>query len=256
MNLDEIPRAAQPPADARPSAVVARLRAVRPSRRAVLRGLVVGAAAAALVPLDWYLSRRAAAAEPADRSEHLGCMPVSYDEEANNWPAAGAAVCFGGWRRGTYPCSDGFHREGSFADDEARFTSTRLTTNCHGRNAWRWQGWRCSDAMTTAVFPDGTDYTSITIAACAVDDSGEAVSDGAAEPADDEQDDDTATDDTATDDTATDDTATDDTATDDTATGAAAGDGRAADGGTGDGEDGPAVTDPPERVLLPSLLGA
>ena len=48
------------------------------------------------------------------------------------------------------------------------YDSTRLTTNCHGRNAWRWKGFRCSDAITTAMYDDGTEYTGITIAACAL----------------------------------------------------------------------------------------
>ena len=153
---------------ARPSAVVARLRGYRPSRRTVLRALVLGAAATTLVPLDWYLSRRQAAAEPSDRSEYGTCKPAQYDQEANNWWEGGEAVCYGGWRRGSYPCEDGYHREGTFSARGVEYDSTRLTTNCHGRNAWRWKGFRCSDAVTTAVFDDGTEYTGVTIAACAL----------------------------------------------------------------------------------------
>lgn len=168
--LDEIPTAFEAPADARPSEMVARIRSIRPSRRAVLRGLMIGAAATALVPLDWYLSRREAAAQDAgtedDRSEHLKCTPESYAEEENNWPASGPAVCYGGWRRGSYPCSDGYHREGTYESHGDTYESTRLTTNCHGRNAWRWNGYRCSDATTRATFADGTTYHGTTIAAC------------------------------------------------------------------------------------------
>lgn len=169
--LDEIPTAFEPPVDARPSAVVARIRAVRPSRRTVLRGLVIAAAAAALVPLDWYLQRReAAAAEPRtdgdDMSEHMTCAPASYREEANNWPSTGPAVCYGGFRRGGFPCSDGYHREGSYKDGPDAFESTRVTQSCNGRNAWRWNGYRCSDAITNVVFADGTEYRGISIAAC------------------------------------------------------------------------------------------
>ncbi|MDN5931847.1 MAG: hypothetical protein L0I24_12430 [Pseudonocardia sp.] len=171
--LDEIPTAFEPPVDARPSAVVARIRAIRPSRRTVLRGLVIGAAAAALVPLDWYLARReAAAAEPRtdgdDKSEHMDCAPASYREEANNWPSTGPAVCYGGFRRGGFPCSDGYHREGSYNDGPDAFESTRVTQSCNGRNAWRWNGYRCSDAITNVVFADGTEYRGISIAACTV----------------------------------------------------------------------------------------
>jgi hypothetical protein len=166
--LDDIPRTSGPPPGALPSPVVARLRAIRPSRRTVLRGLVIGAAAAALMPLDWYLDRRAAAAVPtsANRAEHHGCAPATYDEEPNNWPFEGPAVCFGGWRRGSYPCANGFHREGSHERDGEQLESTRLATECEGKNAWRWKGYRCSDAFTDVVFADGTTYSGITIAAC------------------------------------------------------------------------------------------
>ena len=167
-HLDLIPSADAPPPDARPSDVVARLRGYRPDRRTVLRALVLGAAAATLVPLDWYLTRREAAAAPArsNRSEYGTCHPGTYDEEANNWPAGGEAVCYGGWKRGSYPCEGGYHREGRFSDEDGDYDSTRLTINCNGRNAWRWKGYRCSDAITTVTFDDGTEYTGVTMAAC------------------------------------------------------------------------------------------
>lgn len=175
MRLDDIPGTARPAAGAPASSVVARIRAVRPSRRVVLRTLVLGAAAAALVPLDWYLTRRSAAAAPREVGENLTeyttCAPGSYDEDANNWPARGRAMCYGGWRRGGFPCADGWHREGRYADGEDTAESTRLATSCEGRNAWRWNGHRCSDAMTTVTFADGTEYSGVTIASCAVDPS-------------------------------------------------------------------------------------
>jgi hypothetical protein len=166
--LDDIPRTSAQPPDALPSVVVARLRKIRPSRRTVLRGLVIGAATAALVPLDWYLDRRTAAAVPAapNRAEHLTCAPASYEEEANNWPFDGPAVCYGGWRRGSYPCADGYHREGSYEIEGEQIESTRLATECEGKNAWRWKGYRCSDAITDVVFADGGTYRGITISAC------------------------------------------------------------------------------------------
>jgi hypothetical protein len=166
--IRDIPSTSAAPERPRPSAVVARLRGYRPSRRTVLRALVLGAAATALVPLDWYLSRRQASAEPSNRSEYGTCKPASYDEEANNWWEGGQAVCYGGWRRGSYPCENGYHREGTHSSHGVGYESTRLTTNCHGRNAWRWKSFRCSDAFTTATFDDGTEYTGVTIAACAL----------------------------------------------------------------------------------------
>jgi len=164
--LENIPTTTEPPPEARPSAIVARLRGYRPSRRTVLRAIVLGAAAATLVPLDWYLTRREAVAATGNKSEYGTCKPASYDEEANNWPASSVAVCYGGWKRGTFPCEDGYHREGTYTDQGVDYESTRLATNCHGRNAWRWKNYRCSDAVTTGTFPDGSDYTGVTIAAC------------------------------------------------------------------------------------------
>ena len=166
--IRDIPSTSAAPERPRPSAVVARLRGYRPSRRTVLRALVLGVAATTLVPLDWYLSRRQASAESSNRSEYGTCKPAAYDQEANNWWEGGEAVCFGGWRRGSYPCEGGYHREGTFSDRGVEFKSTRLTTNCHGRNAWRWKSVRCSDAFTTATYDDGTEYTGITISACAL----------------------------------------------------------------------------------------
>jgi hypothetical protein len=169
--LDEIPTISTPPPDARPSEIVAHIRTIRPNRRTVLRGLVIAAAATALVPLDWYLSRREASAADRygdDKSEHMTCAPASYTEEANNWPSSGPAVCYGGYRRGSYPCSSGYHREGYYAGNGETYDSTRLAANCEGKNAWRWHGWRCSDAITMITFADGDQYNGITIAACAL----------------------------------------------------------------------------------------
>ena len=138
-----------------------------PSRRTIVKGLLVAAAAAALVPLDWLLTRRAAAAAGAT-SEYGDCAPNRYDEQPSNWwqEEPPGAVCYGGWRRGGLPCSDGFHREGSFESRGESYTSTRMTVTCEGRNAWRWEGHRCSDALTETTFDDGEVYEGITISVC------------------------------------------------------------------------------------------
>ena len=73
--IRDIPSTSAAPEQPRPSAVVARLRGYRPSRRTVLRALVLGAAASTLVPLDWYLSRRQASAEPSNRSSTAPASP-------------------------------------------------------------------------------------------------------------------------------------------------------------------------------------
>ncbi|MDN5860216.1 MAG: hypothetical protein L0H84_16520 [Pseudonocardia sp.] len=178
MKLSDIPSATEPTADARPSEIVARIRDLRPSRRTVLKGLFVAAAAAALVPLDWYLARRQAHADDGPRSEFMECEDGGYDEERNNWPEGGQAMCVGGFRRGSFPCSDGWHREGEYTVDgddsgddsgDEQIVSTRHATNCNGRNAWRWKSVRCSDALTTVYWDDGDEYTGVTIAVCSVE---------------------------------------------------------------------------------------
>ncbi len=62
MILDDIPLTSSPDEQARPSAVVARIRAYQPSRRTIIKGMLMAAAAAALVPIDWLLTRRPALA--------------------------------------------------------------------------------------------------------------------------------------------------------------------------------------------------
>jgi hypothetical protein len=172
-HISDIPSAAEPGPDARPSAVVAQIRALRPSRRTILKSLLIGAAAAALVPVDWYLTRRSAdAATDGPRTENMQCAKGGYDEEQNNWPKDGKAMCIGGFRRGSFPCSGGWHREGTYSDGDASVSSTRLATNCEGKNAWRWNGVRCSDAMTTVTWDDGDQYTGTTIAVCSLGDEG------------------------------------------------------------------------------------
>jgi hypothetical protein len=167
MILDDIPLTDAPGTAARPSQIVARIRRHRPSRRSIIKGLLVAAAAATLVPLDWLLTRRAASAAGAT-SEFGDCAPTHYDEQPSNWwkEDSPSAICYGGWRRGGLPCSDGFHREGAFTSRGESYTSTRMTVTCEGRNAWRWQGYRCSDALTETTFDDGEVYEGITISAC------------------------------------------------------------------------------------------
>ena len=69
------------------------------------------------------------------------------------------------WQPG---CSSCLRTKEFLSNNGVDYESTRLTTNCHGRNAWRWKSFRCSDAVTTATFDDGTEYTGVTIAACAL----------------------------------------------------------------------------------------
>jgi hypothetical protein len=171
MILTDIPSTDVAGEDATPSPIVARIRQVRPSRRTVLKGLLVAAAAAALVPLDWVLTRRPASAGPT--SEFSSCQPRSYQKEANNWwkEDSPGAICWGGWRRGSFPCVEGFHREGTYKGRGETYTSTRMSNECGGKNAWRWNGYRCSDALTETVFDDGDTYKALTISGCALADS-------------------------------------------------------------------------------------
>ncbi|MBY8871117.1 hypothetical protein K7640_04565 [Micromonospora sp. PLK6-60] len=167
MNLNLIPSADTAPAGAAPSTLVAALRSASPPRRLIFKGLLASAMASALVPLDWFIERRAArAAGPT--SEFTSCSPSSYTEQAANW-WSGPAICYGGWRRGSYPCASGYHFEGFRSYSDEGYTSNRVTT-CGGRNAWRWtysgRSYRCSDANTTCVWNSGERYTALTIAQC------------------------------------------------------------------------------------------
>ncbi len=170
--LDDIPLTSSPAAQAEPSPVVGWIRAHRPSRRTIIKGLLVAAAAATPVPLDWLLTRRAAAAA-GPTGEYGDCAPTNYDEQRSNWwqEESPGAICYGGWRRGGLPCENGYHREGRFDSRGETYTSTRMTVTCEGRNAWRWQGYRCSDALTETTFDDGDVYEGITISACQLTDA-------------------------------------------------------------------------------------
>lgn len=164
----EIPRLDLPPADAVASEVVRRIRSVRPRRRTVLKGLLVAAAASVLTPIEWFYRAGEARAAGRTPTEHLTCSPETYDEIANNWWVDGQSTCMGGWRIGSFPCDEGFHREGSFSHEEETYISWLVDDTCGGRNAWRWAGVRCSDAWTTTVWRTGEKYEGLTIAACTV----------------------------------------------------------------------------------------
>ncbi|GAB3204818.1 hypothetical protein ACQEU5_03145 [Marinactinospora thermotolerans] len=172
MDITRIPSAVEAPPDGRPSPLVRRVRAAAPARRTVFKGVLTGLVLAALAPLDWaYTRARAWAAGPT--SEHPDCDgfagPMGYEEDPSNW-WSGAAVCMGGWRRGTYPCSGGFHFEGSRSSRGENYQAYRVGTSCGGRNAWRWvtagKEYRCSDAHTEVTWEDGDRYEDLTIAVC------------------------------------------------------------------------------------------
>ncbi|MFF5205634.1 hypothetical protein [Streptosporangium sp. NPDC000396] len=174
MRLDLIPSTEAAPADATPSLVRRLIPNPPVSRRTLVKGLVVSAIAATVVPFEWFLSRRAANAGPTSEWTASNCSdgyPGGYGEGYNNWWSDGRAVCFGGWRMGSYPCSGGFHFEGWRGYDDEGYTSSRVTT-CSGRNAWRWTAYstlyRCSDANTFVRWNDGDSYTGLTIAMCRV----------------------------------------------------------------------------------------
>jgi hypothetical protein len=178
MRYESIPDMGSAPEGAPKSRVRAMIAELPASRRNLMKGLAVTAMAATLVPMDWALSRRRAVAGPTSEFTGANCDPPysgGYGEERNNWWGDGRAVCFGGWRMGSYPCSGGFHFEGSRthrpgASDQERYTNVVRLTTCGGRNAWRWSNntWRCSDAMTTVTWRDGTYHRDLTIAMCRV----------------------------------------------------------------------------------------
>ncbi|MFI6321044.1 hypothetical protein ACIBG8_26140 [Nonomuraea sp. NPDC050556] len=173
MRLDAIPSAETAPEGAIPSRVRSLIPDAPLSRRTLMRGLLVGAIAATLVPFEWMLSRRAANAGPTSEWTASNCRdayPGGYDEEPNNWWWGGPAACFGGYRIGSYPCSGGYHFEGWRGYDDEGYTSNRATT-CSNRNAWRWTAgstYRCSDAHTYTAWNNGDNLYGVTIAVCYV----------------------------------------------------------------------------------------
>ncbi|MCG5212087.1 hypothetical protein [Streptosporangium sp. KLBMP 9127] len=179
MFTDTIPTMDAPPLGAVPSRVRTVIGDSPVARRTLLKGLVVSAVAATLVPFDWVFSRRAARADgPTSEWTAPNCRDAyseGYTEMRANW-GPGPAVCYGGWRVGDYPCNeDQRHFEGSrsSSDGEEMFSAYRIDSACgetSTRNAWRWSNagntYRCSDAVTTVTWTDGSEYTDITIAMC------------------------------------------------------------------------------------------
>jgi hypothetical protein len=144
--------------------------------------MTVGLLASTLAPFEWILSRtKAFAAGPTSEFTGNNCSPPyssGYTEQANNWWTGGTARCFGGWRRGSYPCSSGsygWHFEGWRGYSDEGYTSYRIASACGNstyghKNAWRWSNgtYRCSDATTTTVWNSGERYTALTVAMCHV----------------------------------------------------------------------------------------
>lgn len=175
MRFDLIPSLTERPADAAPTQL--RVDGEPPARRTVLRALTLGALTATLVPFDWVLAKRSAAAG-GPTTEHTTCTPIDpdYDAQANNWPGGGVAACIGGRRRGKHGCSSAdYHRQGYYTAGGFRYSSYRTDDYCAGRNAWRWRTgsyyFRCSDAITTAYTDHGNvDWRGLTVARCSLRD--------------------------------------------------------------------------------------
>lgn len=168
MRLDLIPSITERPLDAVPTQL--RIKGDRPARRTVLRALTVGALAATLVPFDWVLARRSAAAGGPATEWSTRC-DTDYTPWSNNWPSGGWAACYGGRRVGKYGCNSyEWHREGYYTVGSYRYYSARVES-CDARNAWRWSAggyrFRCSDATTTSYTDHGNvDWTGLTVARC------------------------------------------------------------------------------------------
>ncbi|WP_214413093.1 hypothetical protein [Sphaerisporangium fuscum] len=180
MLLDSIPSMDRPPAGAAPSRVRELITVMPVSRRGLLKGLAISAMTAALVPFDWFVSRRAAhAVGPTSEWTGADCKdsyPGGYEQERANW-WAGPAVCYGGWRIGSYPCNTNnrhFEGERVHKNGEEVYKAYRIDTACgegdKTRNAWRWTYgggvYRCSDAWTKVTWADGTYHSDLTVAMC------------------------------------------------------------------------------------------
>ena len=183
MRVELIPALDEPPGDHFAASRIGSIIADPPTRRrTVLRIMIAGALASTLVPFEWIVSRtKAFAVGPTSEFTGGSCNPPypnGYTEQANNWWSSGTARCFGGWRRGSYPCNNGsygFHFEGSRYYSDEGYTSYRIASACGSssagyKNAWRWSSgtYRCSDATTTTVWNSGERYTDLTVAMCHV----------------------------------------------------------------------------------------
>ena len=180
LTLEQIPDADVASPGAASTTMLTDLKATRTRRRAVLRGVALGAMTLGATALDWsgLFTGRAARAETSpgglwgwDRNDCTDAYPSGYNEAPDTGGAfAGTyAACFGGMARGNHFCSgSGWFKDGVFKEGKLRdITATYVPAyRCGGppRNAWKWTTpdgivYRCSDGYKTIEPPDAIPQT-------------------------------------------------------------------------------------------------
>jgi hypothetical protein len=175
LTFEQIPEAGQSLPGATATTALKDLPVPLARRRAVLRGVVLGAMTVGAAALDWtgVFGSRAARAETApygmlgwDRNDCSDAYPAGYGEAPDTAGAfAGApAACFGGQIRSSTLCSSaGWFKKGTFKEGktgEWTVTYTPYNGACAGRHSWRWTtpdglAYRCADGHKAVSLFDG-----------------------------------------------------------------------------------------------------
>lgn len=167
LTLDSIPNHDDAPSGAGRTNVLKDLNQTS-GRRAVLRGMALGAATLGAVALNWStgLGARKAQAESGpyglqgwDRNDCLDAYPSGYNEvpDTNGYYMGTYAACFGGSWRGSNYCDAGWHKYGTWYYGDIRGDHVPTSSYCGTssvKNAWRWTTpdgiwYRCSDGFST-----------------------------------------------------------------------------------------------------------
>jgi hypothetical protein len=142
---------------------------VSTSRRTVLKAIALGAATIGASVLELggsVLSARSAWAETGpfglhgwDQTHCLDAYPSGYNEvgDTSGLYVNTYAACFGGSFRGSDYCAAGWHKYGTYTQNDIQVDHVPISTACGTlttKNSWRWttpdgQVYRCSDGFST-----------------------------------------------------------------------------------------------------------
>lgn len=168
LSFEQIPDHGQAPPGAARTAALAELR-LDTSRRTALKAIALGAMTIGASVLDWgrvLQTRDAWAVETGpfglqgwDRNDCHDAYPTGYAEVADT---SGLyvntyAACFGGAYRGSEYCDAGWHKYGTFIQNDIQVDHVPISTACGTlttKNSWRWTTpdghvYRCSDGFST-----------------------------------------------------------------------------------------------------------
>jgi hypothetical protein len=166
--FERIPDHGRAPAGAAKTAALKDL-VVSPGRRTVLKALALGAMTIGASLLDLgggVLGAPKAWAETGafglqgwDQTHCKDAYPNGYNEvgDTSGLYANTYAACFGGSFRGSDYCAAGWHKYGTFTQNDIQVDNVPVSTLCGTlatKNAWRWTTpdghvYRCSDGFST-----------------------------------------------------------------------------------------------------------